>query len=236
MVQADYVTLDDLQVQVVRTQRLKTVSVQIEQGQVRIVVPQGLPIADIHSILAKKARWIRLKLTQQHQAKPRRAKEFIAGEAFYWLGRNYRLQIVTEAASSHVEQVADRLVVALPVQRPSADQIRAAIVTWYRSQAATELPERVRRYERIIQVRATSVVVKHYKARWGTCYADGRVSFNWKIIMAPSVVIDYVVVHELCHLVHLNHSRQFWQMVQQFHPGYQEAKAWLKEHGASLQL
>jgi predicted metal-dependent hydrolase len=235
MVQTEYIAWDDQQIQVVRTQRQKTVSVQIEQGQVRIMVPQALPMAQIQAILAKKTHWIRDKLHQQQHTKLLCAKEFIPGETFYLLGQHLRLQLVEEE-SSGVYQSAGRLVVSLPVEQATPEQVRDAIIVWYRRQAEVDLPERVRRYEQKMQVRATSVVVKPYKARWGTCYADGRVTLNWKIIMAPSRVVDYVVVHELSHLVHMNHSRQFWQLVQQYHPGYQAAKAWLKEHGMSLHI
>ena len=236
MVQTETVILDELQVQVVRTQRKKTLSVQIEQGQVRILVPRTLAWAEIEAMVAKKARWIQLKLAEQQQVQPLPAKEYMNGEAFYLLGRNYRLQIVTDAPSAHVDLDAGRLRVHLPTSSPSADQIRSAVIKWYKAQAVEVLLERVQRYERLMKVSATSVVVKKYKARWGSCYADGRISFNWLIIMAPSTVIDYVVVHELCHLVHMNHSPEFWQIVKRYHPGYAEAKQWLKEYGAELHL
>lgn len=120
MVQTETVILDELQVQVVRTQRKKTLSVQIEQGQVRILVPRTLAWAEIEAMVAKKARWIQLKLAEQQQVQPLPAKEYMNGEAFYLLGRNYRLQIVTDAPSAHVDLDAGRLRVHLPTSSPSA--------------------------------------------------------------------------------------------------------------------
>ena len=236
MVQTESVILGELQVQVVRTQRKKTLSVQVEQGQARILVPRTLPFAEIEAMVAKKARWIRLKLAEQQQTPPLPAKEYMNGEAFSYIGQNYRLQIVTNAPSGPAELDAGRLMVPMPTSSPSPDRIRAAVMKWYKAEAAEVLPERVQRYERIMKVSATSVMVKQYKARWGSCYADGRISFNWLIIMAPSTVIDYVVVHELSHLVHMDHSPEFWRLVERYHPGYANAQQWLQDHGAELHL
>lgn len=88
----------------------------------------------------------------------------------------------------------------------------------------------------MIGVQPTAIIVKTYKARWGSCYSDGRISFNWKLIMAATWVIDYVVVHELCHLIHHNHSANFWRLVEQYYPSYKQAKEWLKQNGQLLKL
>jgi len=82
----------------------------------------------------------------------------------------------------------------------------------------------------------SSVDVKSYRSRWGSCHKDGRVYFNWRIIMAPHSVVDYVVVHELCHLVYHNHSAAYWKLVEHSYSDFRNAKTWLKMNGLSLTL
>lgn len=231
--QPDYVLWNDQPVQVIRRiRRRKTVAVQVRNGQVFIIVPHDLPLVEIKRIIAQKARWITRKL-QQNRLKPPGTKEYVTGERFWFLGQSYRLQLVA-GNNQTVVRMDDCILVTTATQAPQ--EVRAALVAWYQDQAKLELPRRVHCYADKMQVQATSVVIKTYRARWGTCYADGRIALNWKIIMAPDTVIDYVVVHELCHLVHFNHSRAFWQLVQQYQPDYQAAKAWLKAHAEQIQI
>jgi predicted metal-dependent hydrolase len=82
----------------------------------------------------------------------------------------------------------------------------------------------------------SQIEIKTYRARWGSCTSAGKVQFNWKLMMAPEFVVDSVVVHELCHLLHMHHGAEFWAQVQRAMPNYKIAKLWLKEHGQSLSL
>ena len=87
-----------------------------------------------------------------------------------------------------------------------------------------------------MNVKYNSVGIKNYKSRWGSCTAEGDITFNWKVIMAPNRIVDYVVVHELCHLIHHDHSPKFWREVERFMPDYLECKEWLKHNGSFLDL
>ncbi|NPA72859.1 MAG: M48 family metallopeptidase [Gammaproteobacteria bacterium] len=87
-------------------------------------------------------------------------------------------------------------------------------------------------YAGLIGVNPKSMTVKGYKSRWGSCYPDGRIQFNWRLMQAPTWVIDYVIVHELCHLVHANHSADFWALVQKHYPKTAEAKAYIRQSGS----
>ena len=79
-----------------------------------------------------------------------------------------------------------------------------------------------------------SVAVKDYKSRWGSCSAKGDISYNWKIVLAPHRIVDYVVVHELCHMLEHNHSSRYWKLVEKYVPDYRERRDWLKNHSLSL--
>lgn len=104
----------------------------------------------------------------------------------------------------------------------------------YRSAARSMLESRVAHYHQFTGGHYTSVTVRDQKTRWGSCSSRGTLSFNYRLIFAPPAVLDYVVVHELCHLTHMNHSKDFWNMVESVLPCYREQRKWLREHGSEL--
>jgi predicted metal-dependent hydrolase len=217
-------------VHIVRSaRRRKTVQLQIRQHQIICRAPQHTPDAEVLEILTKKSDWI----TQQLQRPLTQPKQYLDGEIFCYLGQPYQLYLV-HGAKTDVQRLTDRLVVTTAHTTP--DQIKATLIHWYQQQAMAELSNRVALYQGQISVSPSKILIKSYKTRWGTCHADGRISFNWRIILAPSTIVDSVVIHELCHLIHLNHSAQFWQLVQQHDPDHQLARRWLKQHGSTLEI
>lgn len=106
----------------------------------------------------------------------------------------------------------------------------------YRDKARARFESRVAYYHKITGGRYTSVTVRDQKTRWGSCSSRGTLSFNYRLIFAPPDILDYVVVHELCHLTHMNHSADFWNMVGSVMPEYKIYRKWLKEHGHELTL
>ena len=114
--------------------------------------------------------------------------------------------------------------------------IKQLLVKWYKQQAQLIMIEKTEHYAKIIGVSPSSVVIKAFKSRWGSCSTKGVIQYNWKIIMAPEPVIDYLVVHELSHILHHNHSPAFWKTVGAYCPAYKEQGAWLKLNGARLEI
>lgn len=106
----------------------------------------------------------------------------------------------------------------------------------YRTQARAQFENRVAHYHKITGGHYSSISVRDQKTRWGSCSSRGSLSFNYRLIFAPPIVLDYVVVHELCHLTHMNHSKEFWAMVASVMPEYKTCRTWLKEHGEELTL
>lgn len=106
----------------------------------------------------------------------------------------------------------------------------------YRNAARAQLERRVAYYHRLTGGRYTSITIRDQKTRWGSCSSRGTLSFNYRLIFAPPAVLDYVVVHELCHLTHMNHSKDFWNMVGTIMPDYAVHKKWLREYGNELTL
>lgn len=220
---------------VIRTGRKKTASVRVHQGEVSVVIPNGLPDTYLEELVTKKTRWIREKLELHRDVSPFNPKEYVSGECFTYLGRNYRLKVVSGKSKS-VKLKNGSLVVTLPDGSKSSDRVKNALTEWYRAHAKQKLKDKVERYAKIIGVTPSSVDVKTFKARWGSCCKRGVIQFNWKIIMAPNRIVDYVVVHELCHMKQHNHSSQFWKLVEKVIPEYVESKEWLKKHGGGLDI
>ncbi|MES2026807.1 MAG: SprT family zinc-dependent metalloprotease [Pseudomonadota bacterium] len=221
--------------EVIRTQRIKSARLQIEEGAVSIAVPVALPESRIKKILQDKNRWIKEKLYLHQQAMPVSDKEFVSGEAFPYLGRNYRLKVIN-GPFQPAKLLQGRLVVTLPKDSSTQGMVRNALVRWYRLQAEQRFAEKVTRYAKVVGVSPTAVGVKTFKSRWGSCNVRGEILFHWKVIMAPHRIVDYVVVHELCHLKHLDHSPAFWKSVERIVPDYLECKEWLKMAGARFDV
>lgn len=106
----------------------------------------------------------------------------------------------------------------------------------YKNAARSQFEKRVAFYHQITGGNYTSITVRDQKTRWGSCSSRGTLSFNYRLIFAPPAVLDYVVVHELCHLTHMNHSKAFWNMVATVMPDYRVYKKWLRDHGHELTL
>ncbi len=104
----------------------------------------------------------------------------------------------------------------------------------FRKAAKDYIPYRVEYFHQFTGGHYTSITIRDQKSRWGSCSGTGTLSFNYRLMMAPPKILDYVVVHELCHLTHMNHSKDFWNMVGSILPDYKESKQWLKDHGAEL--
>lgn len=222
--------------EVVRSDRRKTVTIKVEEGKVSILVPRRADTDRIAALIDRKTRWIREKLLLQRQHPPPKPKEYVSGESFTYLGRNYRLK-VESGPGDPVRLQGGRLMVRVPPATTQREPyVQAALTAWYRARAAEKLGEKVARYAGLVGRSPTSVRIRTYKSRWGSCSAKGDIQFNWKIIIAPNRIVDYVVVHELCHLRRHDHSPEFWKCVERVLPDYAERKEWLKLKGRSLEV
>lgn len=222
--------------EVIRTNRRKTIAIKVEDSHVSVVAPRFTPKGKLEELVARKTPWIWEKRQFQRAHPLPRPKQYVSGENFPYLGRYYRLRV--ESGPILIAKLHQgRLLVQLPpsMAKPGP-RIHAALVDWYRGRALQTLREKVERFTPIVGAIPTSVGVKTFKSRWGSCTSRGQVEFNWKLIGAPHHVIDYVVVHELCHLRHHNHSPAFWQCVEQVFPAYAQCKEWLRTQGRRLDI
>jgi len=114
--------------------------------------------------------------------------------------------------------------------------IKDNLEKFYKKQAIDVLKERTDYYSNILKVAPKNIVIKNQKTLWGSCSSKGNINYNYKIVMAPLEILDYIVVHELCHLVYMNHSKDFWDLVESIIPDWKKRRNWLKENGYKLKI
>ncbi len=219
-----------------RTDRRKTASIKITEGKVVVIVPKSLPFKEINALVIEKQNWIKQKLAIHEDTPKPKSKKFVTGESFSYLGKNYSLVIEPGAQSTCKIHQNNFLVSVSGLNVDNTAAIKQILSKWYQQQAEIVLLEKTENYAEIIDVRPSKITIKSFKSRWGSCSIHGNIQYNWKIIMAPEYILNYLVVHELCHILHHNHSPLFWKTVAKYHPSYKESKAWLKTNANLLDL
>ncbi len=227
---------DNFTVEIVRSPKRKSVAIKISKGKAFIHVPSYLTHSSIESIIARKQPWIKAKLAIQENLSSLKPKQFIEGETFLYFGKIYALKIILGSRSS-VSIENDKLIVAVKeLYLKDANAIKKLLKQWYRKEAEIILKEKTEYYAKIIDVKPTSITIKTFKSRWGSCNINAGIQYNWKIMMAPESIMNYLVIHELCHIHHHNHSPSYWQTVAKYCSQYKEQGKWLKQNGAYLEL
>lgn len=229
-------TLDDQTVSyaVKRSSRAKhaRLEVRVETG-LTVVIPSSYNINDIPDLLRKKGRWILDKLAKYASEQPiTKGKELKSGYFIPYLGRH--LKVVTRYDPGTVNCVKlekNRLLVDLNSRN---GRLNLVLEWWYRQQAEKLIKERADELCPRLGVAYNRLTVRGAKTRWGSCSQKGNLNFNWKLMMAPEPVIDYVIIHELAHLKEMNHSKNFWKLVAEHCPKWRTHRKWLKSHEAEL--
>ena len=202
-----------------------------------MVVPRGTPQARVEEVLADKARWIAATLQrvarEAEQVVPRRLED---GQTLPFAGCALRLALCTGAPIGRYRAVLEGEALALRIHDLEQETIRRALEAWYRQQARTVFDERLAACNAAYGFTFGRVAIKEQKSRWGSCSRKGNLNFNWRLLLAPLPVLDYVVIHELCHLKELNHSARFWALVARACPDYVVRRRGLRQHGRTLQF
>ena len=215
--------------------RKKTVAVTVDPyGSVLVVAPERVGTDRLDSIVGRKAEWIARRIRRADaQPPPLSPREFVSGESVLYLGRHYRLKVVPDA-TGRAKLRGGWLHVPAPAGAGDTEAVRAALVAWFRRRALDRLPERVEAWHAKAGVPMPLVRVASQRKRWGSCDQAGTIRLNWRIIQAPMRLVDYVVVHELVHLRHRGHGRDYWRAVGRVMPDYERRRRDLRAHGAFL--
>jgi predicted metal-dependent hydrolase len=198
-----------------------------------VVVPKSYDIRQVAHLLEAKKGWILSKLAKYGRLRsPTTEKELKSGDIIPYLGRG--LQVVRQQNHGNADSVRlewDRLVVSLGARE---GRLESVLEQWYRMQATRLIRGKADRLSGRLGLTYNRLVIRGQKTRWGSCSHKGNLSFNWKLIMVPEPVIDYVIVHELAHLKEMNHTKRFWELVGKHCPQWREQRKWLRDHGADL--
>ena len=224
----------DIEYTLVRSRR-KTASIYIERdGKVSVLVPEKLTIRQVEEVLESRRKWIYQSLAEWQDLNANRIqRDYVNGEGFLYLGRTYRLKLVSDLPEPLMLKDGYFCLRATKGTAPDAD---AAFREFYRVKGATRIPPRVAYFQAKMGVKSKSIKIMELKHRWASCTTNGNLNFHWKCMMAPLTIIDYIVVHELAHLIHSNHSAKFWNEVDKVMPDFQDRKNWLRDHGAGMDL
>jgi predicted metal-dependent hydrolase len=218
--------VDELEYTIRRSTRARRIRVKVDPHDgVEVVIPHRATHTQAQAAIAELRPWIDRRL---HEAEQARARLASPPGTVPFLGAHLRLR--HEAGRTRAHRKDD--VLHLPQHEP-----HEALERWYRAQARTEIAPRLTSATNALGItRPTTLAIRNQRTRWGSCSTTGTMSFNWRLVLAPEPVLDYVVWHEACHLVVPDHSRRFWALVERHFPGYREPRRWLRRNGAALVL
>lgn len=209
----------------------KTLAIIVERDKSVVVrAPKGYDQEKIEEAVNKKRYWLYQKLNHtQKYSDLKSPREFVSGESFLYLGKRYNLDVVDkemkEINFSNKFEISKRL-------QPDASEL---FTIWYRQRAKELIIPKVEEYSKNLGVDYDRIFIKDLKYRWGSCSPKKNLNFNWRLIKAPINVLNYVIVHELAHLIEPNHNDDFWNIIRVQIPKYKKAKEWLKENGELLE-
>ena len=217
-----------------RTLNLKSISIKINKNCIKINIPFLFSNKKIEELLSKKYTWIKKQLFIQSRNQTLLKKEYIDGEEFIYLGNPYKLKIIIKKKYSI--KIMDGLLTVSVKDIDNIVKIKSLIKRWFLDQSASYFEKKTLYYAKKNNINVLSVKVKGYKARWGACSTKGDIIFNWRLIMAPPQIIDYVIIHELMHIREHNHSPKYWEHVKSVYPNIRAAKDWLMYNGTTLTI
>ncbi len=228
---------DLIDMEVVYSKR-STMAIKIcAEGNIKVFVPQGTHQSAIDNMIRSKADWIHKNLNAIRASQAMEVKRtYTDGEIFLYLGCDYPLQLKVDPRLDKIRvKLGDgRLEVSSPLANEAV--IQDGMEAWYRFMATEYINDRLKCFQPLLDVCPNRVTIRGQKTRWGSCSSKGNLSFNWRLMMAPAEVVDYVIVHELCHLIHPNHAKSFWNQVSAILPDYKSHQVWLKKNGPRLML
>ena len=217
---------------IIRTKR-KTIALQVTDNATLIVrAPFNVDDNTIISIVQKHKRWIKKKKAEIEKRDPKfHPKEFVNGEGFLYLGRYYKLKIVDNQKEPLKFENGFYL-----SSYASLLRAKEVFIKWYKKAAYKKISERVKWYAQKSGFKYNRINITNAQKRWGSCSYKGNLNFSWRLIMAPLLVVDYVVIHELVHLEEKNHTKNFWNKIKVLMPEYERYDKWLKENSYLLRL
>jgi len=228
---------NELTYEVVRSRR-KTADIIVERdGSILVRAPESISDERIEDMVESKRHWIYKTLAEWRDLNAARVmREYRSGEGFLYLGRAYRLLLVSDQQEPVLLKNGRFCLRREMVENGDVETARAAFRAYYIARGRARIEQRVSYYAPKVGVSPTAMDVRGLGHRWASCSPSGGLAFHWKCMMAPQSIIDYIIVHELCHMHQTNHTDAFWNEVDKVMPEYRERKEWLRNQGAGLDV
>ena len=228
---------DKLKYKVERSRR-STADIIVERdGSVLVRAPDSLPNGRIEDLIESKRYWIYKTLAEWRDLNATRVRrEFKGGEGFLYLGRNHRLSLVGDQKVPLMLKDGRFSLRRDLVEQGDVAGAQAAFRNFYIEKGEQKLTKRIAYFAPKVGVAPIGLTVKELGNRWASCSPAGNLAFNWKCMMAPLSIIDYIVAHELVHLLESDHTEAFWNEIDKVMPDYRERKEWLRKNGAGLDI
>jgi predicted metal-dependent hydrolase len=216
----------------------KTTDIVIERsGQITVRPPADYTPEQVDEVVESKRMWIYRNLAEWKDLNASAlVREWVNGETFLYLGRAHRLSLVSGQACGLLLKDGRFSLDRSVIEQGGIAAARQAFEAYYGDKGLQRFSERANFYAPKVGVGPVKVAVKEMGYRWASCGKNGILNFHWKCMMAPPKIIDYIIAHELCHFHYRNHSDAFWNEVDKVMPDYRERKAWLRKHGAGLDI
>ena len=228
----------DIEYQLLPGSDRQTTDIVIERnGMITVRPPRRMTPEQVDETVLSKRMWIYRNLADWRDLNATRVtREWVSGESFLYLGSSYRLQLVPAQDEPLKLKDGRFCLLRSVVEKGGAEAAQTAFESFYSDKGLPRLKKRVAHFAAKVGVTAGAVEIKDLGYRWASCLRNGDLHFHWKCLMAPLTVIDYIIVHELCHLHYRDHSDAFWNEVDKVLPSYRERKNWLRARGAELDL
>lgn len=221
------------------SEKTKHIKLVMDIDGLKVIKPEKTDMAEVEKLLHGRSSWIFKHYMEFQSMKVDEYKrEWESGERVLYRGKKYNIRIFTHREqATKINFNGKRFEIF--INEDASDRktvLEDAFSRWYKRAAQESIKDRLLYYCKITGLGYNTMRIKEQKTRWGSCSKKGNLNFNWKLVMSPPWVIDYVVVHEVCHLRYLNHSKEYWAMVEMYMPDYKKAQEWLKKNGLGLTL
>ena len=213
---------------IIRSKR-RTVALIVEHdGSITVRAPMRLPEKAIWEFVEEHRQWVEKKKAELLAVIPTQSKKYQPGETFLYLGREYSLEVV---AGQNKKLILDD---CFKIAESALKNAELVFQNWYRHQAKQWIVERAKHLAANHQLHYEQIRITSARTRWGSCSARNTLNFSWRLMLTAPEVVDYVIIHELAHTIHHNHSKRFWGLMEKMMPDYQKFRKRLKEYGTQI--
>jgi len=225
----------------VRSKRRKTSEIIVDENEITLRIPHNKSINEAEKLMRNKIRWIIRKQKEYREQMPVIAKpNFLHGSTVPYLGKNYEIQIINNKNDNRIqfELEKNKFIITLGIKKNSLNRdlnvVKLLYEDWLHRQAKNIFEEKVKEFSSLIHVRPKKIILKNLKNRWGSATKEGTINLNYNLMKAPDEVIDYVIIHELCHFLIKDHSHRYWNLLKEYVSDYKRKIEWLEINGKYL--